>query len=449
MEREMDKGPQRASSQDRESSFPSKLPIPAIVRRNTLRLAGATAVFSVAFITFLSLAPPLMVSLTGSLALAGAPQSINTFVRMVLSYPMGRLMDRYGRRLPLAAALLLAGGAAFLMFYAVVTRSLGIFLAALALVSMGYGVGHQIRVAATDMFPPDRKGEGVGYLTSGSVVGALAGPPIMGTAYAFSRTMDVAPEVGSWLLIPLFMGVGAVLILSARPDPQEIGKNLSAFYPGLGLSTASNNPAPASYPFSQMSLRSMLRYYPTLVAVAVSALGWGVMSMMMGLVPVVLGHHGHDMRGTAWAIALHSVGMFAPAIPIGRMADRYGRKSTLVSGALVSGIGSLITGVSASYGGITLGIVLVGIGWAGTFVGMTALIGDVTHPLIRGRALGMADSAGAVLSLTFPLFGGIVSRFLGFPVLGLLGLLASLPIVAMALALRESSPGLYRHPSEA
>jgi len=196
----MDKGPQRASSQDRESSFPSKLPIPAIVRRNTLRLAGATAVFSVAFITFLSLAPPLMVSLTGSLALAGAPQSINTFVRMVLSYPMGRLMDRYGRCLPLAAALLLAGGAAFLMFYAVVTRSLGIFLAALALVSMGYGVGHQIRVAATDMFPPDRKGEGVGYLTSGSVVGALAGPPIMGTAYALSRTMDVAPEVGSWLV---------------------------------------------------------------------------------------------------------------------------------------------------------------------------------------------------------------------------------------------------------
>jgi len=189
----------------------------------------------------------------------------------------------------------------------------------------------------------------------------------------------------------------------------------------------------------------MLRYYPILVGVLTCALGWGNMTMMMGLVPAVLGHHGHDLRGIAWAIALHSIGMFAPTIPFGWMADRQGRRITLIAGALLSGIGSLITGLSPAYWIITLGIVLVGVGWAGTFVGMTALIGDATHPLIRGRALGMADSAGAVLSLLFPLLGGVVSSYFGFPFLGLFGLLASLPIAAMALTLRESSPGLYRH----
>lgn len=424
-------------------SLSSTLPIPGVVRRNTLCLAGATAVFSTAFITFLSLAPPLMVSLTGSIAFAGMPQSLNAFVRMVLSYPLGRLMDRYGRRPPLAGALLLAGAASFLVFYAVATRALGLFLVALGVMSMGYTVGHQIRVAATDMFPPDRKGEGVGYLTTGHVAGALVGPLLMVVAYAFSRAVNLAPEVGSWLLIPLFMGAGAFMILSARPDPQEIGKNLPAFYPGLSISAL--NPALTSYSFSDMSPTKMLRYYPILVAVVTCALGWGNMTMMMGLVPVVLGHHGHDVRGITWAIALHSIGMFAPSIPIGWMADRYGRRATLVFGALLSGIGALITGISADYWVITLGVVLVGIGWAGTYVGMTALIGDSTHPLIRGRALGMADSAGAVLSLLFPLAGGAVSQFFGFPLLGLLGLLASLPIVAMALALRESSPGRYRH----
>ena len=131
------------------------------------------------------------------------------------------------------------------------------------------------------------------------------------------------------------------------------------------------------------------------------------------------------------------------------MTSRSRLRLTLVLGALLSGIGSLITGMSASYWGITLGIVLVGIGWAGTFVGMTALIGDISHPMTRGRALGTADSAGAVLSLTFPLVGGVVSRYFGFPFLGLLGLLASLPIVAMALGLKESSPGRYRHVPDA
>jgi MFS family permease len=428
-------------------AFRSRPPIPGVVRRNTLCLAGATAVFSTAFITFLSLAPPLMVSFTGSVAFAGTPQSLNAFVRMVLSYPLGRLMDRYGRRPPLAGVLLLAGGAAFLVFYAVATRALGLFLGALGLMSMGYTVGHQIRVAATDMFPPGRKGEGVGYLTTGHVAGALVGPLLMAVAYAFSRAVNLEPEVGSWLLIPLFMVGGAFMILSARPDPQEIGKNLPAFYPGL--STEANGPVVASYPFTDMSLWRMLRYYPILVAVVTCALAWGNMTMMMGLVPVVLGHHGHDVRGIAWAIALHSIGMFGPTIPIGRMADRYGRRVTLVLGALLSGIGALITGISPNYWVITLGVVLVGIGWAGTYVGMTALIGDSTHPLIRGRALGMADSSGAVLSLIFPLAGGVVSRFFGFPLLGLLGLLASLPIVAMALALRESAPGFYRHLTEA
>lgn len=422
-------------------------PIPLVVRRNTLYLAAATAVFSMAFIAYLSLAPPLMVSLTGSLAFAGMPQSLNTFVRMVLSYPVGRLMDRYGRRPPLAGVLLLAGGAGVVVFYAVATRSLLLFLPALGLLSMGYSVSQQIRIAATDMFPPERKGEGVGYLTSGAVVGALAGPLVMAVAYALARMAGLEPEVGSWLLIPLFMGAGAVLVLSARPDPQEIGKNLSAFYPGLAAQT--NTPGLDSYPFSAMSVQRMLRYYPILVAIAVSALAWGLMSMMMGLVPVVLGHHGHDAPEIAWALALHSAGMFAPTIPIGWVADRYGRRITLVLGALLSGIGSLITGVSASYWVITLGIVLVGVGWAGTFVGMTALIGDSTHPMIRGRALGMADSAGATLSLLFPLLGGVVSQSFGFAVLGLLGLLASLPIVVLAVTLRESSPGLYRHLPEA
>jgi len=422
---------------------PRSLPIPPIVRRNTLYLAGATAVFSMAFITLLSLAPPLMVALTGSLAFAGMPQSLNAFVRMVLSYPVGRLMDRYGRRPPLVCALLLAGGAGLIVFYAVAMRSLWMFIAALGFLSVGYSVGHQIRVAATDMFPPGRKGEGVGYLTSGHVVGALAGPLVMGLAYAFSRALSFEPEVGSWLLIPLFMVGGAWLILAARPDPQEIGKNLAAFYPGL--STAADGPLVEAYAFTAMSLGRMLRYYPILVGVLTCALGWGNMTMMMGLVPAVLGHHGHDLRGIAWAIALHSIGMFAPTIPFGWMADRQGRRITLIAGALLSGIGSLITGLSPAYWIITLGIVLVGVGWAGTFVGMTALIGDATHPLIRGRALGMADSAGAVLSLLFPLLGGVVSSYFGFPFLGLFGLLASLPIAAMALTLRESSPGLYRH----
>lgn len=425
----------------------NSLPIPAVVRRNTLYLAGATAVFSMAFITYLSLAPPLIVALTGSLAFAGMPQSLNAFVRMVLSYPVGRLMDRYGRRPPLACALLLAGAAGVVVFFAVAMRSMWLFFAALGFLSLGYSVGHQIRVAATDMFPPGRKGEGVGYLMSGHVAGSLAGPLVMVLAYAFSRALGFEPEVGSWLLLPLFMVGGAWLILCARPDPQEIGKNLAAFYPGL--STSPDGPAVLSYAFSDMSLGRMLRYYPILVAVLTCALAWGIMTMMMGLVPVVLGHHGHGMRGIAWAIALHSIGMFAPTIPFGWLADRQGRRITLIVGALLSGIGSLITGVSASYWIITFGIVLVGIGWAGTFVGMTALIGDTTHPLIRGRALGMADSAGAVLSLLFPMLGGVVSDYFGFAVLGLLGLLASLPIVALALTLRESFPGVYRHLPEA
>jgi MFS family permease len=420
-----------------------KFPIPDVVRWNTLYLTGATALFSMAFITYLSLAPQLVVSLTGSVVFAGAPQSLNTVVRMVSSYPLGRFMDRYGRCLPMAVALLVAGAAAFVVFFAAAARSLGLLFCALAVLSLGYGVSNQVRVAATDMFPPDRKGEGVGYLTAGNVVGSLVGPLLMALAYALCRAVGLEPEVGSWLLLPFFMGAGAWLILSARPDPQEIGKNLPAFYPGLS-ELAKNSTLPA-YPFDRMSLRRMLRYYPILAAVVVSALGWGLMSMMMGLVPVVLGHHGHAARSVAWAIAFHSIGMFGLTIPLGWLADRYGRKAILLWGAVLAGAGALTTGVSASYWGVTLGVVLVGIGWAGTFVGMTALISDVTHPLIRGRALGMADSAGALLSLIFPLLGGVVSEFWGFPFLGLLGLLASLPIVAMALALRESSPGRYRH----
>src|SRR5436190_5596072 len=79
--------------------------IPPLIRRNTILLALTQAFVGMGNQTTPTLAPIIMVQLLRTNALAGLGTSILGISRLLISYPVGYLTDRYGRKAGLMLGL--------------------------------------------------------------------------------------------------------------------------------------------------------------------------------------------------------------------------------------------------------------------------------------------------------------------------------------------------------
>ena len=72
-------------------------------------------------------------------------------------------------------------------------------------------------------------------------------------------------------------------------------------------------------PFSP---RDLLRDVPMRLANVANCAVQGNMAIVMVLTSLVLSHHGHSLTAIAVSHMLHSMGMFAFTVPLGKLADR-------------------------------------------------------------------------------------------------------------------------------
>ena len=120
--------------------------------------------------------PLMVIALTGSASLAGLIVGIIGASRFLVAYTAGRITDRYGRRpgILLGQILSLIGG--LTIGSSLIFDSFIVFVIGMMVFGMGMNAAQQLRVAATDMFPPSRRAQALGYLALGSVIGLMVTP---------------------------------------------------------------------------------------------------------------------------------------------------------------------------------------------------------------------------------------------------------------------------------
>jgi hypothetical protein len=205
---------------------------PSIVRRNTLLLAASQAFVGVGNQMVPTLGAIIVTRLLGSAHLAGIATSTLGVSRFLVSYPIGKVADTYGRRVAVVFGLLLGLAGAVGAGLSVLLGSFVLFLASILVFGAGVSAGYQLRVAAADMYPPSQSAQGLGYVLTGSLVGALGGPVLITTAQAWSSALDLDPLALTWILVPAVIVPGIGLVLAVHPDPKEIAANLGQYYPG-------------------------------------------------------------------------------------------------------------------------------------------------------------------------------------------------------------------------
>jgi len=290
-----------------------------------------------------------------------------------------------------------------------------------------------------DMYPAERRGEGLGYLMTANIVGSFASPLFTAAMIPLAAFAHLDQYAVILLVSSLLLTLAAVFIVRINPDTKEIGKNLSSYYPGVSVNELADD-SPTSEGGS--SAKSIL-FFPIFAAFIASAFAWGNMTMMMSLVSIVLHQHDVVLTLISFAITLHIFGMYGLSGPLGWLCDRMRRKPVTMLGGLILGIGALLTPLTSSYPIIVFAIFLVGLGWSAANVATSALISDVTPAERRGRILGANDVSIGLASLSLPAVGGVVLSTLGFVGFGISGLLLALPALLIIIPLREIRPGKY------
>lgn len=416
---------------------PARQRIPGLIRRNTVLFALAQALQGSGTQMLVALGALIVLELTGSALLTGIGVSAMQLSRIFISYPLGKLADTFGRRPAMLAGLACGMMGAPFLAASVLLESFPVFLFGAFVFGMGVGATQQLRVAVADMYPPTRRGEALGYLLTGSLVGTLIAPALIAASERLTGVTGVPELAMPWLLVPGTVLPTVFIVLAVRPDPKTIATNLADYWPG-------HPAAPARRGRGRMSFWEYLRAYPRLTASACYAPAQGVMSMLMATTPLVLKHHGHSLTSVSIAVTLHVLGMYAFSIPLGRVADRVGRVRLLWGGLCTSVVGALLVPAFPLYAPITLGIFLVGVGWSAVFVAATAVIADTSTPQVRGRAVGVNDSLASAFAISLPLLGGLLAESIGFMAVGVFGAALAIAPMTTLLRLREDAPGVYR-----
>lgn len=418
---------------------PSIPPIPKLIMKNTVFFALAQALQGVGMQLAVTFSAIMVIRILGNASLAGLGGGILGISRFAVAYPMGKLTDVYGRKPGMLIGLLMTTSGSIILGFCMTMLSFPLFVIGILILGLGVGAVMQLRVAAADMYPVSRRAEGLGYVLTGSVIGAFGAPILVALGEILSKEYNYDPITISWGLTPVVLLPALIFILLVRPDPKFIAMNLEKFWEGATAEKVVQQKGSES----NTGIKKFLKDKNKQVAFSCYGAAQGTMAMMMVMTPLVLSESGYSLSSISLTVSLHVFGMFAFSVPMGRVSDRIGRKPVLGAGVILVAIGSALVPLTDQYWIITFGLFIIGLGWSGTNVASTALIADTSDPEERGRAIGTNDSVASAVSILTPLVGGIVVEYLGLVAVGLLGGAIMIFPLILYPRLKESSPGVY------
>lgn len=290
---------------------------------------------------------------------------------------VGRHQLRFGRRRAFQIGLLVAVASCALSLWSVLNQQFWGVVAA-TLVAGYYNANAALyRFAATELVPPARREQAISWVLAGGCLGAVLGPWLAGV----SKNLLIAPFAGAYLMLIGVALVGLVLIslidFPALPQPAA---------GATGRSTA-----------------ELLRQPVFFASLAASALGYGVMNLLMAATPIAMGQCGLPFADAGMVLQWHVLGMFVPSFFTGSLIRRVGVLPVMAVGVLLN-LGCVAFALSGQDLTHFLGaLLLLGVGWNFLYIGGTTLFTQAYRPEEKTRAQGLMDT-GVYMTMTVTAF---------------------------------------------
>ena len=306
-----------------------------------LMLSGASVIILTAGIVGTRLAPsPGLATLPVALAIVGVA---------AMTLPVGLLMARLGRKKVFLIFAGVAVSGALLASWSLSIQSFGWFCLSACWIGSTGAAAQQYRFAAIDCVSGDQIPKAASAVLMGGIVSAVIGPEVA----LLGKGLFSAEFAGSFLLLTgVFVSGGLVLLAfkDSRAKQQEAGHH-------------------------GRPILKILRQPVVIAAIAASAIGFGVMSLVMTAAPISMhNHYGLSITDTKRVIQSHVAGMYLPSLVCGWLISRFGFQRMMFAGmtALISCLG--IAYAAPAFLNFWLALVLLGVGWNFLFVSGTSLL---------------------------------------------------------------------------
>ncbi len=129
------------------------------------------------------------------------------------------------------------------------------------------------------------------------------------------------------------------------------------------------------------------------------------------------------------ALGIYGLSQGVLQIPFGLLSDRMGRKTLIVLGLVLFGIGSAVAAVSTSIDGVIIGRVIQGAGAVGSVI--LALVADLTAEENRTQAMAIVGITIGTSFMVALVAGPVIAGFVG--VSGIFWLMVGLALLGIAI----------------
>lgn len=354
----------------------------------------------------LSVGAILATELSGSPGWSGMAATLSTLGAALGAMPLARLAQRSGRSWSLATGAWIAAVGAFLAVSSTVVRLFPLLLVALVLIGVGTAVNLQARFAATDVSTDKHRATDLSLVVWATTVGAVSGPNLIGPGDALGLWLGLPSLSGPFVItLAAQLSAGVLYRFGLHPEPLALAKRIASEAPVRDDISSAGSDRPRH----------------RLTALIAIALSHATMVAVMAMTPVHLVDHGASLVIVGFTISLHIAGMYALSPLFGILADRLGRKPTLLFGQAMLAMSLFATGFgSESEGWVIAGLILLGTGWSAATVAGSALLTESTPVARRTTVQGISD---VVMSASGSLGGalsGLVLLAIGYSGLSLL-----------------------------
>lgn len=370
--------------------------------RNVFLLACCQALLFTNNVTLIALNGLAGLALASNKALATLPVTGYVVGAALSTFPASMWMKKVGRRngFLTGTAFGIAGGA---------IATLGIWLGSFWTLVAGTLVlgtynafGQYYRFAAADAVPVRWKARAISLVMAGGLVGGIIGPELSKHTINLAQTTYLAAYAS---LIGFCIVTIAILSRLRIPEP-----------------TAAEGQGPTR-PLAEIMAQPVF-----IVAVAVAALGYGVMNLLMTSTPLAMGFCGHPYAAAASVISAHVIAMFGPSFFTGSLITRFGVLNVMMAGvvAMLACVWIALSGQAVA--NFWWALALLGLGWNFMYVGGTTLLTEAYRPAEKAKAQGANEILVFCTVATSSFASGVLVNASGWNTLNYV----ALPFLAIA-----------------
>jgi MFS family permease len=306
--------------------------------------------------------------------LATLPISLFVVGMAASTLPVGSLTRRFGRHAAFLAGNLCGVLVGLLAAAALVVNSFALYCIAMLFGGAYAAVVLTFRFAAAECVPPAQKSRALSIVMAGGVAAGVVGPQLV------SATMNLwSPHAYAVTYIAAAaVAIVSALVLRGVRFEREVAVK----------SARSGRPA-----------HEILRRPQLLIAMLCGVVSYMTMNFMMTSAPLAMELCGIPRLYANYGIEMHVIAMYAPSFITGRLIERFGALTIVMTGLGLTALAAVvgIGGESAQH--FWGALVLLGLGWNFGFLGASAMV----------LASHAPDEAPRVQSINdFVVFGAMV-----------------------------------------